>query len=912
MAVWGMGGGSAGAPVPGRHTRRLRAGASITFYSLAALCFAVMAAYLYPYLFSPGARLPQVSPMALIAVVLTLAFLGAGLKMTYKGVRPGLVFAYNCFVKPVWKMVAGKKSRNEEHQDRLEEFYAGQAGVYDITRKRLLRGRTTMLKLCAAQLRQHYPVKGAGESPASLAEFIMRQRNAPVVQGGSRSPVVRAAEAAKPPAMNGDVGKAIQTPPASPRLPVTGNGISPSGPKKIVWLEIGGGTGENVEIMNEFYPVSNFDVVYMVDITPSLCEIAKQRFRRLGWDNVRVLCMDAAKFAIPKEDGGPEGVDVALVTMSYSLSMMENIYPVVDRLSDVLSSTGIVGVADFYSSPKRAPVHDPTRQLSWFSRWFWQMWFDADNVYLHPYRREYLEHKFATIKSLNAINKFIKPVVRIPYYVWIGARRDGVLDFHLDAPEGTPTRPAPARSMSDEEITLAQLEYTAATVAASGTEKVDVEGSGAVEMLVTNSGDFDTASIAADSPRLAATLYDDDEEGEDEVPHLDLGLVSANHVHGQGVKWRMPFDPSCIPSFSTYIYAFAWEDPREDLRVMELRPDDRMMVITSGGCNALEYVLEGVARVHCVDMNPCQNNMLELKLAGISALPYADFWKIFGEGYHPEFLHLLETQLSPYLSPHAFHFWHSNSSFHNLFKTGGSGLAIRIFEIACRIKRIEKDVRAMCETTSLEEQIRIWEERVRPTILSQFLIKILNNEKFHWMALGVPPKQMDMILNEGTVYDYIANTLDPIIRTSLLSNDNYFYYAGLMAKYSKKSCPTYLTEAGFQGLQAEGRLDSVRIHTDSMVNVLRTAIEDNELTRVVVMDHLDWFTDEMAHEEISALAPKVAQGGRVYWRSAGKVPWYNPIFEQYGFDVKPIRIREAGDMIDRVNMYASFWYGQKK
>ncbi len=86
--------------------------------------------------------------------------------------------------------------------------------------------------------------------------------------------------------------------------------------------------------MNEYYPVSNFDVVYMVcfnlglvssdsltnilfqvDITPSLCEIARQRFERLGWTNVRVLCMDAGKFAVPKEDGE---VVVALVTMSYS------------------------------------------------------------------------------------------------------------------------------------------------------------------------------------------------------------------------------------------------------------------------------------------------------------------------------------------------------------------------------------------------------------------------------------------------------------------------------------------------------------------------------------------------------------------------------------------------------------------
>ena len=152
---------------------------------------------------------------------------------------------------------------------------------------------------------------------------------------------------------------------------------------------------------------------------------------------------------------------------------MENIYPVVDRLSTILSSTGIVGVSDFYSSPKRAPAHDPTRQLSWFSRWFWQMWFDADNVYLHPYRREYLEHTFATIKSLNAINDFVKPVVRIPYYVWIGARRDGVLledGFDLDGREG---------------VSLASLEYSDAQTAAASVEAVPVDGQAPKPMLAT-------------------------------------------------------------------------------------------------------------------------------------------------------------------------------------------------------------------------------------------------------------------------------------------------------------------------------------------------------------------------------------------------------------------------------------------
>ena len=94
-----------------------------------------------------------------------------------------------------------------------------------------------------------------------------------------------------------------------------------------------------------------------------------------------------------------------------------------------------------------------------------------------------------------------------------------------------------------------------------------------------------------------------------------------------------------------------------------------------------------------------------------------------------------------------------------------------------------------------------------------------------------------------------------------------------MMSYNKKSCPTYLTEAAYTDLQQTNKIDCIRIHTDAIVNVLRNSIEEGELTKVVVMDHLDWFTDEMAHEEISALAPKMKVGGKVYWRSAGKVPW---------------------------------------
>lgn len=774
-------------------------------------------------------------PSGLITAIFLATALAVFL-LTQFGPGPYLKFAYNCFIKPFLKQKANGVG-SEEHRDRLEAFYEGQADIYDETRKRLLRGRSTMLKLCSAQLAQFYPVRfnHSTFTPGSPTQTVS-------------DPSI------------------LPSPPISPSI------LAVNSDKKYAWIDVGGGTGANIEEMNRFFPVRNFDRVYLVDITPSLCKVAEERFKRLGWTNVKVICMDASKFAIPKEDQSDD-IEIALITMSYSLSMMESFYPLIDRLVSVLSPTGIFGVADFYVSPKRSS--DPTRQLTWLTRWFWSIWFDLDNIYLHHSRRDYLEHKFKTIKTLNGRNRFLggTGLVKIPYYVWIGGQKAAEL--------------------------------------------------GGIGVAAMGDGVFADAAVAATEPTAERIEDFNDEDDEDvavekfvapDLSAIEKPHVSSDHVHGQGLKWRQPFDAALIPRFSTYIYAFAWEDPRVDLEFLDLKRSDRMLIITSGGCNALEYAAKvGPARIHCVDLNPCQNNMLELKLAGLSALQYQDFWRLFGEGYIPGFSGVLDTHLSPYLSPYAYHFWKQTSGFKNLFKTGCSGLAIRVFHFVMRARGLQGVVEKMCNADSIEEQWNVWVNEVRPHFLSKWLIMLLNNDRFLWGALGVPPAQMQMLLEEGSAYEYMVNTLDPIVKNTHLRDDNYFYYMPLMLKYTPANAPAYLRPEYFALLREDStRLDAIKIHTKTIIEVLNQECDDQELTKVILMDHLDWFSVEDATAEIQACFKKMAVGGKVFWRSAGKYPWYNELFEANGFRVEPCQIREGDVMyIDRVNMYASFWMGEK-
>jgi betaine lipid synthase len=92
--------------------------------------------------------------------------------------------------------------------------------------------------------------------------------------------------------------------------------------------------------MSEYVDVPEFfSSVYLVDFSPSLCEVARKRFKRLGWKNVKVVCQDARTFRLEdyesdipgtlvsrsptayfSEDSSAGGAD--LITLSYSLSMI--------------------------------------------------------------------------------------------------------------------------------------------------------------------------------------------------------------------------------------------------------------------------------------------------------------------------------------------------------------------------------------------------------------------------------------------------------------------------------------------------------------------------------------------------------------------------------------------------------------
>jgi len=154
-------------------------------------------------------------------------------------------------------------------------------------------------------------------------------------------------------------------------------------------VQVGGGTGWNIERMADFLPVNDFfQAVYVVDLSPSLCKVAKARFERLGWKNVKVICQDARYFRLPDfaADGGEKSALVKgadLITLSFALSMIPEYYPVIDSLTTLLSPEGIIGACDFYVQNQldyRSRNYTGgaiDRHCNFWSRIFWRTFFEV-------------------------------------------------------------------------------------------------------------------------------------------------------------------------------------------------------------------------------------------------------------------------------------------------------------------------------------------------------------------------------------------------------------------------------------------------------------------------------------------------------------------------------------------------------
>lgn len=169
-------------------------------------------------------------------------------------------------------------------------------------------------------------------------------------------------------------------------------------------VELGCGTGANLEFLARVHPLPRLAGVQLVDLCPPLLEVARRR--AAPHPNVEVIEADATTWrpARPADR----------VYFSYALTMIPDWRAALDNALAMLAPGGLLGVVDFHL-PENG--HGLGNDL-------WRRWFAHDGVHLSA------EHA-RTLREACVAQRFearrapvpYLPGLRAPYYLFVGGRR---------------------------------------------------------------------------------------------------------------------------------------------------------------------------------------------------------------------------------------------------------------------------------------------------------------------------------------------------------------------------------------------------------------------------------------------------------------------------------------------------------
>jgi len=186
-------------------------------------------------------------------------------------------------------------------------------------------------------------------------------------------------------------------------------------PTNGVWVDMGGGTGANLENIGP--AIASMKRVYVVDLSTSLLRVAAERAAERGWKNVTPVEADVTQFV-------PEEGLADVVTFSYSLTMIPDWFAAIDQARRILKPGGVIGVVDFYVSRKYPD--SGRRRHGWATRSFWPVWFASDNVHPSPDHLPYLSRRFeeVSVRERRGTVPYLMGLTT-PYYRFVGRKPAG-------------------------------------------------------------------------------------------------------------------------------------------------------------------------------------------------------------------------------------------------------------------------------------------------------------------------------------------------------------------------------------------------------------------------------------------------------------------------------------------------------
>jgi S-adenosylmethionine-diacylglycerol 3-amino-3-carboxypropyl transferase len=375
--------------------------------------------------------------------------------------------------------------------------------------------------------------------------------------------------------------------------------------------------------------------------------------------------------------------------------------------------------------------------------------------------------------------------------------------------------------------------------------------------------------------------------------------------------------------FDAFVYNQIWEDPRVDLQALQLNGDSRVLTISSGGCNALNYLIENPESVMAVDLNAYHIYLLQLKLTALQfLLTYEDFFAFFGFGKHKRNVANYKKYIAPNLDKNARQFWESNGFLGNLlygnrinyFARGGlyehsrNSYFLRFFHGFSRLSGWQPQEVLKAET--LAEQERLYEKNIAP-FFDSLLVQTVGRMPVTMFGLGIPPQQYEELkkdlVKHRTVIDVYRERAKRLACAYPIK-ENYFAWQAFSRKYdteNRRAVPEYLKAENYETLKSNAH----KIRTN--INSVTEEIKQNPkgaFNRFVFLDAQDWMNAKTMTELWQTISDRAEPNSRIIFRTAGAalpIEKNLPANLRARFDYKQELSAELF-MQDRASIYGGF------
>ncbi|MGD9564206.1 MAG: DUF3419 family protein [Pyrinomonadaceae bacterium] len=375
--------------------------------------------------------------------------------------------------------------------------------------------------------------------------------------------------------------------------------------------------------------------------------------------------------------------------------------------------------------------------------------------------------------------------------------------------------------------------------------------------------------------------------------------------------------------FDAFVYNQIWEDPRVDIEALELDSDSRVLTISSGGCNALNYLLEGPGSITAVDLNRHHISLLNLKLAALKYLPeFDDFFDFFGYGKGKDTGANYLRYVAPHLAKETREFWESNtfgggflygqriSFFTNagLYDHSRNGYFLRFFHRVSKLSGCDPE--QVLSARSINEQQELYEKHIDP-FFDTFFVRTIGKLPITMFGLGIPPQQYDELRTGLTKDKTIIDIYRERVRRLACDfpiDENYFAWQAFARRYDtkdRKAIPEYLKKENYEKLKANA--DRLTTVVGSATDVIKNS-ESGTFNRFVFLDAQDWMNASQMTELWAAVAEKAEAGSRIIFRTAGAespVETNLPPDLSAKFSYEPELSRQLFEQ-DRASIYGGF------